>query len=219
MDGNVNSAATGAEQQAAAAAAQQAGAEQQAAQQTGNANSGGQDEVTLESVLTQLAELKATNAKLKADNDKLCTSEGNLRKQLRAKQTAEEAEAESKAEQEQQHAEYVKSLERFKAITEATERYTAINMSAELAKATATAEVDGEKEVVTSNINKFLKEREEAMDKQIHAKYAAQMPYPQSGNDGKIDYTAEIDKAIDNLDFHSATRAILQQSQANQSVD
>jgi len=173
-------------------------------------------EMTLESVLATVAELKANNAKLKADYDKLCTSEGNLRKQLRAKQTAEEAEAEAKAEQEQQREEYVKSLERFKAIAEATERYTSINMSSELAKATATAEVDGEKETVTSNINKFLKEREDAMDKEIHAKYAAQMPIPMSGNSGTVDYSAEINKAINDGDMRSATLAILQQAQANQ---
>lgn len=43
-------------------------------------NSGG--EVTVESLMAQLAQEKAANAKLKSDNDKLCTSEGNLRKQL-----------------------------------------------------------------------------------------------------------------------------------------
>ncbi len=40
-------------------------------------NSGG--EVTVESLMAQLAQEKAANAKLKSDNDKLCTSEGNLR--------------------------------------------------------------------------------------------------------------------------------------------
>ncbi len=176
-------------------------------------NTGGEEK----SLEVQIAELKAANAKMKADYDKLCTSEGNLRKQLRAKQTAEELEAEAKAEQAQQHEEYVKSLERFKLITEATERYTSMNMSVELAKATATAEVDGEKETVTANINKFLKEREEAMDKEIHAKYAAQMPLPQSGNNGQVDYTADINKAIGDGDMQGAALAILQQAQANQS--
>ena len=174
----------------------------------------GGEEKSLE---VQIAELKAANAKMKADYDKLCTSEGNLRKQLRAKQTAEEAEAEAKAEQAQQREEYVKGLERFKLITEATERYTSMNMSVDLAKATATAEVDGEKETVTANINKFLKEREEAMDKEIHAKYAAQMPLPQSGNNGQVDYTADINKAISDGDMQGAALAILQQAQANQS--
>ena len=50
-------------------------------------NSNG-NELTVESLMAQLAQEKANNAKLKSDNDKLCTSEGNLRKQLRAKQTA-----------------------------------------------------------------------------------------------------------------------------------
>lgn len=75
-------------------------------------NSGG--EVTVESLMAQLAQEKAANAKLKSDNDKLCTSEGNLRKQLRAKQTAEEQEAEAKAEQQAQRDAYVKELENSK---------------------------------------------------------------------------------------------------------
>ena len=84
-------------------------------------NSGG--EVTVESLMAQLAQEKAANAKLKSDNDKLCTSEGNLRKQLRAKQTAEEQEAEAKAEQQAQRDAYVKELEKFKAVAESSERY------------------------------------------------------------------------------------------------
>ena len=58
-------------------------------------NSGG--EMTVESLMAQLAQVNAENAKLKTDKDKICASEANLRKQLRAKQTAEEQEAEAKA--------------------------------------------------------------------------------------------------------------------------
>ena len=82
-------------------------------------NSNG-NELTVESLMAQLAQEKANNAKLKSDNDKLCTSEGNLRKQLRAKQTAEEQEAEAKAEaerlQNEKYEEAVKELNHIKAV-------------------------------------------------------------------------------------------------------
>lgn len=84
---------------------------QQQSQTTKPEDNNNGNELTVESLMAQLAQEKANNAKLKSDNDKLCTSEGNLRKQLRAKQTAEEQEAEAKAEQAAQRDAYVKELE------------------------------------------------------------------------------------------------------------
>lgn len=172
-------------------------------------------EVTVESLMAQLAQANAANAKMKADYDKLCTSEGNLRKQLRAKQTAEEQEAEAKAEQQAQRDEYVKGLEKFKAVTEASERYLNMGMDAELAKATATAEVEGTMDAVTANISKFMADRDKKKDEEIRAFYMAQMPTPQSGNVGQVDYSAQITKAISDGDMQSAALAILQQAGAN----
>lgn len=172
-------------------------------------------EVTVESLMAQLAQANAANAKMKADYDKLCTSEGNLRKQLRAKQTAEEQEAEAKAEQQAQRDEYVKGLEKFKAVTEASERYLNMGMDAELAKATATAEVEGTMDAVTANISKFMADRDKKKDEEIRAFYMAQMPVPQSGNVGQVDYSAQITKAISDGDMQSAAHAILQQAWAN----
>lgn len=172
-------------------------------------------EVTVESLMAQLAQANAANAKMKADYDKLCTSEGNLRKQLRAKQTAEEQEAEAKAEQQAQRDEYVKGLEKFKAVTEASERYLNMGMDAELAKATATAEVEGTMDAVTANISKFMADRDKKKDEEIRAFYMAQMPTPQSGNVGQVDYSVQITKAISDGDMQSAALAILQQAGAN----
>ena len=161
-------------------------------------NSGG--EVTVESLMAQLAQEKAANAKLKSDNDKLCTSEGNLRKQLRAKQTAEE--------QAQRDA-YVKELEKFKAVAESSERYLGMGMPAEMAKATATAEYEGSMDVVTGNITKFMAERDKQKESEIRAQYLAQMPTPQ------VDYSAQIKQAMDAGDSQAAILAILSQSAAN----
>ncbi|MFR1425167.1 MAG: hypothetical protein ACLSTG_07615, partial [Clostridium sp.] len=170
-------------------------------------NSGG--EVTVESLMAQLAQEKAANAKLKSDNDKLCTSEGNLRKQLRAKQTAEEQEAEAKAEQQAQRDAYVKELEKFKAVAESSERYLGMGMPAEMAKATATAEYEGSMDVVTGNITKFMAERDKQKESEIRAQYLAQMPTPQSGNVGQVDYSAQIKQAMDAGDSQAAILAIL----------
>ena len=170
-------------------------------------NSGG--EVTVESLMAQLAQEKAANAKLKSDNDKLCTSEGNLRKQLRAKQTAEEQEAEAKAEQQAQRDAYVKE------VAESSERYLGMGMPAEMAKATATAEYEGSMDVVTGNITKFMAERDKQKESEIRAQYLAQMPTPQSGNVGQVDYSAQIKQAMDAGDSQAAILAILSQSAAN----
>lgn len=176
-------------------------------------NPGG--EMTIESLMAQLAQEKAANAKLKSDNDKLCTSEGNLRKQLRAKQTAEEQEAEAKAEQQAQRDAYVKELEKYKAVSESSERYLGMGMPTELAKATATAEYEGSMDVVTGNITKFMAERDKQKESEIRAQYLAQMPTPQSGNVGQVDYSAQIKQAMDSGDMQSAVLAILNQNAAN----
>ena len=176
-------------------------------------NSGG--EMTVESLMAQLAQANAEKAKLKADNDKICTSEANLRKQLRAKQTAEEQEAEAKAEQQAQRDAYVKDLEKFKAVTESSERYLGMGMPADMAKATATAEYEGNMDVVTGNITKFMTERDKQKESEIRAQYMAQMPTPQSGNVGQVDYSAQMKQAMDAGDMQSAALAILNQSAAN----
>ena len=65
--------------------------------ENGGGNSQG-EEYTVEGLLAQLTQERADKARMKTEYDKLCTSEGNLRKQLRAKQTAEEQAAEAEAE-------------------------------------------------------------------------------------------------------------------------
>nr|DAI92169.1 MAG TPA: hypothetical protein [Caudoviricetes sp.] len=188
---------------------------QQQSQTTKPEDNNNGNELTVESLMAQLAQEKANNAKLKSDNDKLCTSEGNLRKQLRAKQTAEEQEAEAKAEQAAQRDAYVKELEKFKSVTESSERYLGMGMPTEMAKATATAEYEGNMDVVTGNISKFMAERDKQKESEIRAQYLAQMPTPQSGNVGQVDYSAQIKQAMDAGDTQAAVLAILNQNAAN----
>lgn len=179
------------------------------------ASGDGGGEVSVEALMAQLAQAKADNAQLKATNDKLCTSEGNLRKQLRAKQTAEEQQAAAEAEQKAQHEEYVKGLEKFKAVTESSKRYLSMGMDQELAEATATAEVEGDMGKVTNNLTAFMAARDKKKDEEIRAQYASQMPTPQSGNQAQVDYSKQFQQAISDGDQQAAALAILQQAEAN----
>ena len=124
-------------------------------------------------------------------------------------------EAEAKAEQQAQRDAYVKELEKFKAVAESSERYLGMGMPAEMAKATATAEYEGSMDVVTGNITKFMAERDKQKESEIRAQYLAQMPTPQSGNVGQVDYSAQIKQAMDAGDSQAAILAILNQSAAN----
>ncbi len=172
-------------------------------------------EYTVEQLLATVADLKAQNAKQKADFDKLMTSEGNLRKQLRAKQTAEEAEAEAKAEQEAQYQAYVKGLERENKIHKATERFLDLGMDKDLAVETATFEIDENNESVTANFKKFMENREKSHDAEIRQQLLGEMANLQSGNSTSVDYNKQFNEAVANGDMQGAILAQLQQARAN----
>jgi hypothetical protein len=171
-------------------------------------------EVTVESLVAQLSEMKAENAKLKSTNDKLCQSEGQLRKQLRAKMTAEEEAAEIKAEEEAKHNEYVSGLEKKLAIIEATAKYVEMGFDPKLAAETATADYEGDKDTVNANIKKMMSDQRKKMEAELREQLLKDIPAPQSGNQGNVDYSKQISDSINGGDFHSATLAILAQAQS-----
>lgn len=179
----------------------------------GGGESGG-GEVTLESVMAELATLKAENAKLKSTNDKLCQSEGQLRKQLRAKMTAEEEAAEVKAEEEAAHKEYVSGLEKELAIIKSTAKFIEMGFDAETAAATATADYDGDKETVNANIKKMMAAQRKQMEAELREKLLKEIPAPQSGNQTNVDYSKQINDALNAGDAQAAALAILNQAQA-----
>lgn len=115
-------------------------------------------------LLTELAELKAMNAKQKNALDKALKNNGDLTKQLRAKMTAEEVETEEKQKAKAEHDEYVKGLERRIAHGEATERYLGLGMSQEMARQTAQFELDGDKTAVSESLVKFMQARDKAKE-------------------------------------------------------
>ena len=112
-------------------------------------------EPTVEELMAQLAHERANSAKLQNNYTKVSTAAANYKKQLKAKQTAEEQEEEAKREAEEEHKKYVKGLEDTIKLTNATNRYLALGMSGDMAKDTAQAELDGDMVKVTENMSKF----------------------------------------------------------------
>lgn len=130
-------------------------------------------------LMTQIAELRAMNAKQKNALDKALKNNGDLTKQLRAKMTAEEVETEEKQKAKEEHEAYVRGLETQIAIGNATERYTALGMDISMARETAEFDVKGDKESVSQNLMKFL----DARDKAKEAEWIRSRPQPQAGNE------------------------------------
>lgn len=179
-----------------------------------NPQDGGGSEVTLESLMAEIATLKADNVKLKSTNDKLCQSEGELRKQLRAKMTAEEQANELEAQQKAEHEEYVSGLEKKIATIEATARFIDMGFDPEKAKETAIAELDGDKETVGANIKAMMAAQRKQMEKDIRDELMKDIPLPQSGNQSNIDYDKQVTDALSAGDAQAAALAILNQFQS-----
>ena len=82
---------------------------------------------TVDELMAQIAQLTSDRDKYKSANDKLSKSEAEMKRQLRAKQTAEEAAAEEKAEAERLRAEEVEALRRELNHNKAVNAYKAIS--------------------------------------------------------------------------------------------
>ena len=85
-------------------------------------NASEEKEPTVEELMAQLAQERANSAKLQNDYNKASSEAANYRKQLKAKQTAEEQEEEAKREAEEEHKKYVQGLENTIKMTNATKR-------------------------------------------------------------------------------------------------
>ena len=134
-------------------------------------------EPTVEELMAQLAQERANSAKLQNDYNKASSEAANYRKQLKAKQTAEEQEEEAKKEAEEEHKKYVKGLENTIKLTNATNRYLALGMSADMAKDTAQAELENDMVKVTENMSKF----KDASIKEAEAEWLKSRPAVNAG--------------------------------------
>jgi len=123
-----------------------------------------QNDVSVESMMAEIAKLKAENAKNKTALDKALHNNGELTKQLRAKMTASEQEEEAKRERDEAIQAHIKDLEDYKRRSEARERYLTLGMNAEHARQAAEAEVAGDMEelakIQSQHTASLLKEKE-----------------------------------------------------------
>lgn len=133
---------------------------------------------TIEELMTQLATERATNERNKVALDKALKEQGELKKSLRARQTAEEQEAEAKKEQEEQRNNYIAELETFKKTAEAKSRYALQGMSSELSEKAAEAEIAGDMDALAD----IYKQHTDMLLKQEREKLIKTSPEPQAGN-------------------------------------
>lgn len=141
----------------------------------------GEDGPTVEELMAELARERAQSQKFKASLDNATSEAADLKRKLRARQTADEQAQADAEEAARQHAEYVKSLERKVALMDAKNRYLSLGMSEELAADTAEADVEKDQDRIVANFRKH----QEAMIKDEQAKWLASRPQIQTGADPK----------------------------------
>ena len=107
-------------------------------------------EVTIESLMAEIAELKAKEAKTKAALDTALKEKGEITKQYRATLTeAQQAKLDQEAADEE-YKSYVAGLEAYQKKNEAMKRYMTVQkMPAELAEKAAEAEISGDMDALT----------------------------------------------------------------------
>lgn len=166
-------------------------------------DTGNNDTPSVEELMAQLAKERATNAKNKNALDKALKETGELKKSLRAKQTAEEQAEEAKKEQEEQRQAYIGELELYKRTNEAKERYLLQGMNAELAIQAANAEVEGDMDALAD----IQKQHTDALLKAKENEWKASRPNL-NGGVGDSSMTREEIMAI--KDVQKRQRAIAQ---------
>lgn len=100
--------------------------------------------VTIESLMAEIAKLKADGVKTKAALDKALKEKGDITKQYREVLTEAQQAKIDKETADEEHRQYVESLEQFKAKAEAKARYALQGMSEEMALKAAEAEIAGD---------------------------------------------------------------------------
>lgn len=150
----------------------------------------GKDDMTMDGLLAQLATLKVENARNKAALDKQMKANGELTKQLRAKMSAAEQEAEEKKEAEEAQKKLISDLQDFKKRTEAKDRYMLMGMSAEFAKQAAEAEVKGDMDTLAS----VMKQYNDASLKAQQAEFLKNRPDINAGHGEGDDELTKLEK-------------------------
>lgn len=157
--------------------------------------------------------------RLKAALSKANSEAADYKKQLRSKQSADEAAAATQKEEHDRLTQENAELKRSIALTDKKSKLLAMGYDETLATETATAMVDGDMDKVLANQNKYL----EVQKKAIQADAMRKTPRPAPGGDGTgggVDYAKKIAEAQSSGDITAAayyTR--LQAQEANNQTE
>lgn len=166
-------------------------------------NEANNDTPTVEQLMAQLAQEKANNAKMKNSFDKASSEAAEYKRQLRAKQTAEEQEADAKREADEAREARIKELEDYRATNEAMKRYmNVVGMSADLAEKAAIAEVSGDYDALAE----IQKQHSEAQRREWEKEFLKNRPALNTGSGSTM--TKEEILAV--KDSHERQRLIAQ---------
>lgn len=141
----------------------------------------GYSEMSAEEKLAALENLEMSDVVPKATADKYASEAASYKKQLREKQTAEEAAQATRDEERTQMLNELAELRRGRNIDRGVSQLLGIQFESELATKMATALVDGDMESVFKCISEFSVAREKA----IRADLLRDMPQPPPGNGSK----------------------------------
>ena len=133
---------------------------------------------TYEDALAEIAAAQAEVKKLKSERDNALKRAGDATKQLRAKMTEAELQAEQQAEKDEEHKAYVADLENYKRTNEAIKRYQLQGMSSELAEKAAKAEIEGDMDALADIQSQHTK----ALLKAKEAEWKASRPRVNMGD-------------------------------------
>lgn len=141
--------------------------------------------------------------RLKAALSKANSEAADYKKQLRTKQTDDEAAAAAQKEEHDRLVQENADLKRSMALSERKAKLLAMGYDESLADETATAMVDGDMDKVMANQSKYL----EVQKKNIQADAMRKTPRPAAGDDGNggsMDYAKKIAEAQASGDYTAA---------------
>ena len=141
--------------------------------------------------------------RLKAALSKANSEAADYKKQLRTKQTDDEAAAAAQKEEHDRLVQENADLKRSMALSERKAKLLAMGYDESLADETAAAMVDGDMDKVMANQSKYL----EVQKKNIQADAMRKTPRPAAGDDGNggsIDYAKKIAEAQASGDYTAA---------------
>lgn len=140
--------------------------------------------------------------RLKAALSKANSEAADYKKQLRTKQTDDEAAAAAQKEEHDRLVQENADLKRSMALSERKAKLLAMGYDESLADETAAAMVDGDMDKVMANQSKYL----EVQKKNIQADAMRKTPRPSAGDDGNgsVDYAKKIAEAQASGDYTAA---------------